>query len=137
MSTLSNDAKQHLLTKIEFFSGCTEPQLRDVAHLTEEQRIPAGADLCRQGAFEDNVFVVVAGEADVIIDGSSVGKAVVGEIVGELSMLRTGKRAATLRAITPMHVLVFDPREIDSVCPPTRRRLAGSASTASRLVRSL
>jgi CRP-like cAMP-binding protein len=81
----------------------------------------------RQGAFEDNVFVIVEGEADVIIDGSSVGKAVVGEIVGDLSMLGTGKRAATLRAITPMHVLVFDPPEIDSVLsadPSSSRRLS-------------
>jgi CRP/FNR family transcriptional regulator, cyclic AMP receptor protein len=134
MSPLSNDVKQQLLTKVEFFSGCTERQLRDVAHLTGEERIPAGADLCRQDAFEDNVFVIVEGEADVIIDGSSVGKSTVGEIVGELSMLGSGKRAATLRAVTSMHVLVLDPREIDSVLsadPSSARRLSQHGGQAS------
>ena len=126
MSTLSNEAKQALLAKIEFFEGCTESQLRDVTHLTEERRIVAGSNLCRQGDFENDVFVVIEGEADVVINDSSVGTTKVGEIVGELSMLGSGKRAATLRAITPMHVLVLDPREIDSV-------LAADPSSARRL----
>ena len=128
MSTLSNDAKQALLAEIEFFQGCTESQLRDVAHLTEERHIAAGSDLCHQGDFENDVFVVLEGHADVVINDSSVGTTKVGEIVGELSMLGTGKRAATLRAITPMHVLVLDPREIDSV-------LAADPSSAGRLSR--
>ena len=126
MPTLSNDAKQAVLAKIEFFEGCTESQLRDVVHLTAERRLDAGDDLCRQGDFANDVFVVVEGKADVIIDGSSVGTTEIGEIVGELSMLGSGKRAATLRAITSMHVLVLDPREIDSV-------LAADPSSARRL----
>lgn len=126
MSMLSYDAKQDLLAKIDFFQGCTEPELRDIAHLAEEQRVPAGADLCRQGDFENDVFVILEGEADVVIDGTSMGRTRVGEIVGELSMLGAGRRRATLRAVTPMHVLVLDPREIDSV-------LAADPSSAHRL----
>jgi CRP/FNR family transcriptional regulator, cyclic AMP receptor protein len=124
---LSNDAKQELLATIEFFGGCTEAELRDVAHLAGERQVPARADLCTQGAFENEVFVIVDGDADVIIDGAAVGRTKEGEIVGELSMLGTGKRAATLRAVTPMHVLVLDPREIDSVLsadPSSARRLS-------------
>jgi CRP-like cAMP-binding protein len=127
MSTLSNEAKQALLAKIAFFGGCTQSQLRDVAHLTEERRIAAGDYLCRQGDFGNDVFVVLEGKADVIINGSSVGTTETGEIVGELSMLGSGKRAATLRATTLMHVLVLDPREIDSVLsadPSSARRLS-------------
>jgi len=126
MSPLSREAKQELLRAIEFFQGCTAAELRNIAQLTEERFVPAGGDLCRQGAFEDNVFVVVEGQADVTVDGTFVGITRVGEIVGELSMLRTGTRAATLKATSPMHLLVLDPREIDSV-------LAADPSSASRL----
>ena len=126
MSKLSNEVKQQLLRKIPFFQGCTEPELRDVAHLTEERHVPAGSDLCRQGDFENEVFVILEGGAEVVIDGASVGTTTLGEIVGELSMLGSGKRAATLRAIATMHVLVLDPREIDSV-------LAADPSSARRL----
>jgi CRP/FNR family transcriptional regulator, cyclic AMP receptor protein len=136
MSTLSNDAKQDLLGEIAFFQGCTEPELRDVAHLTQERRIPAGSDLCRQGDFENEVFVILEGEADVVIDGTSVGTTAIGEIVGELSMLGSGRRAATLHAIAPMHLLVLDPREIDSVFaadPSSAHRLSqhGSQDTSN------
>lgn len=126
MSTLSNDAKQELLSRTEFFSGCTEVELRDVAQLTEERRIPVGKDLCVQGAFENDVYLVVEGEADVIIDGAAVGPTKMGEIVGELAMLGSGTRAATVRARTEMVVLVLDPREIDSV-------LAADPSSAPKL----
>lgn len=137
MSTMDDDARHALLAGIEFFKGCTEHQLRDVARLTDERRVPAGADLCQQGDFENNLFVIVGGEADVIIDGAPVARAGVGAIVGELSMLGSGKRSATLRAMAPMHVLVLDPREIDSVLaadPSSARRLGqygGEASTDS------
>jgi hypothetical protein len=59
MSMLSNDAKQALLARIEFFQGCTESELRDVAHLAAEQQVAAGDELCHQGAFENNVFAIV------------------------------------------------------------------------------
>ena len=137
MPTLSNDDMQALLAKIEFFEGCTESQLRDVAHLAGERRIATGDDLCQQGDFENDVFVVVEGKADVIVHGSSVGTTEIGEIVGELSMLGSGKRAVTLRATVPMHVLVLDPEISIPFWRPTRRRLAGSASTAVRRVRSV
>ena len=71
---LSNDAKQELLATIAFFQGCTETELRDVSHLTAERQVPAGTDLCRQGAFENHVYVIVDGEAEVIIDGRVFGK---------------------------------------------------------------
>ncbi len=86
-----------------------------------------GTDLCTQDDFGNDVFVIVEGEADVIIDRVVTGRTRVGEIVGELSMLGTGRRAATLRAVTPMHVLVLDSREIDSVLladPSSARRLS-------------
>ena len=126
MSTMNDDAKQELLRGLPFFSGCSGRELHDIAQLTEERSLTEGAELCHQGAFENEVFVVVDGEAEVIIDGRSVGHTQTGEIVGELAMLRTGRRAATLRAIKPMRVLVLDPREIDSV-------LAADPSSARRL----
>jgi voltage-gated potassium channel len=89
-------------------------QLRDIAHLSEERAVSAGTELCRQGEFDDKVFVIVKGQAEVSIDGGSVGKTHVGEIVGELAMLGTGRRAATVRALEPMRVLVLDSREADS-----------------------
>jgi CRP-like cAMP-binding protein len=123
---MSHDARQQLLANLDFFSGCTEDQLRDISRLTEERSVTEGTVLCRQGAFENDVFVIVSGQAEVIIDGARVGTTHVGEIVGELAMLDRGRRAATVHSLTPMQVLVLDPEEIDSV-------MAADPSSAQRL----
>ena len=71
--------------------------------------------LRRQGDYESEVFVLIEGEASVTIDGSQRATVGTGEVVGELSMETGGRRTATLTATTPLHVLVLDPREVDSV----------------------
>ena len=137
MPTLSNDDMQALLAKIEFFEGCTESQLRDVAHLAGERRIATGDDLCQQGDFENDVFVVVEGKADVIVHGSSVGTTEIGEIVGELSC--SVPESAPSPCVRPCRCtfLCSIPEISIPFWRPTRRRLAGSASTAVRRVRSV
>jgi len=127
MTPMSDDARQHLLAGIDFFSGCTDHQLAEISRLSEERSVASGAELCRQGDFENEVYVVVDGEADVIVDGRTSNKTRVGEILGELAMLGNGRRAATIRAVSPLRVLVLDPREIDSVLeadPSSARRLS-------------
>ena len=104
-----------LLKQIEFFQGCTDRQIADIAKLVEDRHLEAGEVLCRQGDYESEVFVLVEGEASVTIDGSQRATVGTGEVVGELSMETGGRRTATLTATTPLHVLVLDPREVDSV----------------------
>ena len=128
MAATGPEEREQLLRGVDFFSGCTDRQLHDIAALAEERSLPAGAELCRQGEAESEVFLVVSGQAEVTVDGKPVGTTHVGEIVGELAMLGTGRRAATLSVTEPMSVLVLDPREIDSV-------LSADPSSAQRLSR--
>ena len=120
--------KRALLSRIDFFKGCTERELDDVAKLAVDRRFEAGEELCNQGEAETDAFAIVDGRASVIKDGQEIATAEAGDVVGELSMLGTGRRTATLRAITPVHVLVIDPREVDSV-------LSADPSSAHRLGR--
>ena len=115
-----------VLRGIDFFKGCTDRELEDIAGLLVDRRFDAGEVLCEQGDAESEAFALLEGEATVIVDGEEVGTAHSGDVVGELAMLGTGRRTATLRAVTPVHVLVIDPREVDSVLsadPSSARRL--------------
>jgi CRP-like cAMP-binding protein len=123
---MTTDDNIVFLGRVGFFKGCTSRELTDIAHLAEERVFEDGAVLCRQGDFGTEVFVVVEGEAEATIDGRRVGTVRPGEVVGELAMLGSGRRTATLRAAGPLRVLVLDPREVDSV-------LAADPSSASRL----
>ena len=112
---MADETVVSLLKGVPFFKGCTDRQLGDIAGLVEDRHIATGETLCRQGDEETEVFVLVSGEASVTIDGRQVAKVGSGEVVGELSMERGGRRTATLEAVSPLHVLVMDPREVDSV----------------------
>jgi CRP-like cAMP-binding protein len=107
--------KAELLAQIDFFKGCTKRQLDDIAKLVGDKHLEAGEVLCRQGEFGTDAFVLVDGQASVHIDGEQVAVVGTGEVVGELSVERGGLRTATLTAITPLHVLVVDPQEVESV----------------------
>jgi CRP-like cAMP-binding protein len=118
--------KSALIAQVDFFEGCTQREIDDVAKLLVERHFEIGDELCRQGDAETHGFVLVEGEAAVLMDGEHVATASAGDVVGELSMLGTGRRTATLRALTPVHALLIEPDEIDSVLsadPSSSRRL--------------
>jgi CRP-like cAMP-binding protein len=107
--------KSEVLGQVDFFKHCTQRQIEDIAEVVAERTLEPGDVLCRQGEHGTDAFVLVDGEASVMIDGNEVSVVRAGEVVGELSVDRGGLRTATLRAVTPMRVLVVDPREIESV----------------------
>ena len=126
MTELNASEKSALLQQVDFFKGCSQRELDDVAQMVSDRHYEIGEELCRQSEPETHGFVLVSGEAAVLIDGSQVGSVEAGDVVGELSMLGTGRRTATLRAVTPIHALIIQPEEIDSVLaadPSSQRRL--------------
>lgn len=112
---MADTDKSALLQQIDFFKGCTQRQVDDIAKMANDRHFSPGEILCEQGAFESDVFVLVEGQASVRKDGTQVAVVGAGEVVGELAMVTGGHRSATLEAITPLHVIVLDPREVDSV----------------------
>jgi CRP-like cAMP-binding protein len=126
MKELDAAEKSALIAQVDFFKGCTQREIDDVAKLLVDRHFAVGEELCRQGDSELNGFVLVDGEASVLVDGEQVAIATAGDVVGELSMLGTGHRTATLKALTPVHALLIEPDEIDSVLsadPSSARRL--------------
>jgi CRP-like cAMP-binding protein len=123
---LDPSAKSALISQVEFFEGCTQHQIDDIARLLSDRHFAVGDELCHQGDAQTHGFVIVDGDAAVIVDGKQVATSTAGDVVGELSMLGNGHRTATLRAKTPVHALVIEPDEIDSVLaadPSSSRRL--------------
>jgi CRP/FNR family transcriptional regulator, cyclic AMP receptor protein len=128
MKELEPAEKSALIAQVDFFSGCTQREIDDVAKLLVDRHFAVGDELCHQGDAETYGFVLVDGTAAVVVDGEQVATATAGDVVGELSMLGSGHRTATLRAVTPVHALLIEPDEIDSV-------LAADPSSGKRLGR--
>ena len=108
MKELDASEKSALISRVDFFEGCTQREVDDIAKLLSDRHFAVGDELCQQGDAETYGFVIVEGEAAVLVDGEQVATTTAGDVVGELSMLGNGHRTATLRAVTPVHALVID-----------------------------
>lgn len=84
--------------------GEAKPELRTVKK---------GKTLTDQGATGDELFLLLDGVLDVVVDGQPVAEVGPGAILGERALLEGGRRTATLRALTTCRVAVATAAQID------------------------
>jgi len=77
------------------------------------RRLQAGRNLVEQGDQGEDLFLLFDGVLRVEVDGKPVTEVGPGAILGELALLREGRRTATLRAVTPCRVAVVPKNQID------------------------
>jgi CRP-like cAMP-binding protein len=84
-------------------------ELDAISAIVETQDIAAGKDLFREGDPGNGLFLVVAGEIDVIKRGPrgdrSLARMGAGGVLGEMSLITSDMRSATGRAIVDSRVL--------------------------------
>jgi hypothetical protein len=80
---------------------------------TTRRLVPAGETLVRQGDTGDDLFLVLDGVLAVEVDGERVAEVGPGAILGERAMLETGRRTATLVAVTPCRLAVARLQDLD------------------------
>lgn len=96
------------LASIELFEGFSPDELQRVGQLVHEVDAEEGALLTEQGKPGQDCFVIVDGEAAVVIGGETVTTLGPGELVGEMSLIDNRPRSATVQAKTPMKLLSLD-----------------------------
>ncbi len=80
---------------------------------TKGRTLPKGKTLIEQGDTKDDLYLVLDGTLAVEVDGAQVAQVGPGAIVGERATLETGRRTATLRALTPCRVASVPRRYAD------------------------
>ena len=95
-------ASTDFLKKVPLFADLDDRDLQQIASSMRERRAAAGEVVLEQGAGGAGFFVVDEGEADVTVDGSSVGKVGPGDYFGEIALLTGSDRTATVTATTDM-----------------------------------
>ena len=79
----------------------------DLAEAFDEVGIPKGARIARQGDYAYELFAILQGIARIEQDGAVEAKLGEGELLGEIGLLLTGRRTATIVAETPMRLLTL------------------------------
>lgn len=91
-----------LLRRVPVFSDIEPARLKLLAFMSERVGYDPGKTLCRQGDSADAAYLIIEGEADIILEGPAgpITVATIGanEIVGEMGILSDAPRNATVRA---------------------------------------
>ena len=98
------------LASFSLFADLTGPDLQAVAHTFEEESFPEGQRILRQGFGGTGFYVILQGEAAVVIDGEERTRLARGDFFGEISILLDEPPSADVVALTPLSCLVL-PRD--------------------------
>ena len=103
-----------MLGSLSLFADLSRPQLEKVAHKMTEESYPVGQRILRQGFTGTGFYVILDGEASVVIDGEERSRLGRGEFFGEISALRGGPPTADVVATTMLRTLVIPANELEA-----------------------
>jgi NTE family protein len=93
------------LAGISLFAGLPEDELDTLASSASEVEFAEGAALTNEGDLGHCLFVIEFGKADVTSGAETLGEVGPGDVVGEIAVLSSGRRTASVVAKTPLRAL--------------------------------
>jgi CRP-like cAMP-binding protein len=89
------------------FASLSDADLKQVAQQADDVDIREGKQLITEGRFAYEFFAIEEGTADVTIEGKVVRKLGPGDFFGEMALLVTDRRTASVVATSPMRLVVL------------------------------
>lgn len=97
------------LKRVPLFRGIDPAKLRLLAFISELMSFRPGERLCEQGERGDNAYIILTGEADVVVDtpqgAQTVARVRQHDVVGEIAILIDVPRTASVVASTELSAL--------------------------------
>jgi CRP-like cAMP-binding protein len=145
---VSLNEEVELLRKIPLFAKIEPSKLKLLAFTSERLTFKAGQDLFHQGDPGDTAYIVIEGEADVLVDSPageiSVARIGKNDLVGEIAILIDVPRTATVRPLTDLTTLAISKdlffrlvAEFPEMAIEIMRELAHRLENTNALVREL
>ena len=102
------------LERLSLFADLTHPQVEALAHTFTEEVFSEGQRVIRQNMAGSGFYVIIDGEAQVVIDGTERARLTRGDFFGELSILTDGLPTADVIATTMLRCLTIPNNELKS-----------------------
>jgi CRP-like cAMP-binding protein len=106
-------------SRIESFpvlADLPEAELDELAAALSEVEVDAGVKVITLDDYGTAIYFIEQGEADVIADSGEAAELVgPGDAVGEIGLLLTGQRTATVVARTPMRILSLAGQDFERI----------------------
>ena len=107
MRLFSQNVKVEALKRAPLFEGLSKKELAELARVTDDLKVESGTVLCREGRVGREFFVIVDGTAEVTKSGKRLAGLQGGDFVGEIALLKTSKRTATVTASSPLRCFIL------------------------------
>lgn len=108
--SMDTDEIVEILGSLSLFADLSGADLEAVSHTFEEESFSEGQRILRQGFGGTGFYVILEGEAAVVIDGQERSRLARGDFFGEISILLNEPPNADVTALTPLTCLVL-PRD--------------------------
>ena len=95
------------LAEIPLFASLSRRDREQIARAADEIEVEAGKHLAEQGRFAYEFMAIEEGTADVLKDGEKLRELGPGDFFGEIGLIETDRRTASVIAATPMDVIVM------------------------------
>jgi hypothetical protein len=112
LKTISTLERILLLREVPMFSRLAPEDLEQIAEIAQEQLYPDQAVICYEGEPGNTLFIIVNGKVAVIKKSGKQEDVIAirepGEFVGEMAILESAPRYATLKASGEVRVLIIE-----------------------------
>jgi len=100
-------SKVDLIAKVPLFAGLSKRELGQLASIADEIDLPDGKVLIREGERGREFYVLLDGEVEVTRDGKRLAIRRAGEFFGEIALVSSLPRVATVTTRKPVRALVI------------------------------
>jgi len=100
------------LERFPTLSGLDACDLDAIASVASELEVETGRELAAEGDFGHALFAIERGTAEVSRDGEVLRTLGPGDVFGEVAVLASGRRTATVVATTPMSLIAVFKRDV-------------------------
>ena len=125
------------LKSVPLFASLSPHERRRLAEWADELDVPEGKYIVDEGRFAYEFFVIEDGRAQVVKGGQPIAELGPGDFFGEIGLLETERRSASVVARSPMRLIVMFEREFrqmaqemphvtEQIRQAIRQRLGGS-----------
>jgi CPA1 family monovalent cation:H+ antiporter len=102
------------LAQLTLFADLTQPRLEEVAHTVGEEVFAEGQRVLRQGMSGGGLFIILDGEAEIVIDGERRARLGRGDFFGEIAALTGDSPTADVVAATMLRCATVSGPELEA-----------------------
>jgi CRP-like cAMP-binding protein len=116
------------LSAIPLFADLPEHDRALIAEAAAESEAAVGDALVTEGDFGYALYAIESGTAVVTHDGAEIRTLGPGDVFGEIAVIASGRRTATVVATSPMRLITLFNRDVwrlERTAPDAAKRLRG------------